>query len=153
MYLYCKIVLLIICVGIFSACGEHDMHDHSDHHAGEDSECTNGSMQGDEALLVSQHSLTFTVTELSPSSLSNGLNQMTIMVSDETGVMMSVGALKLTPFMPKHGHGTSPADFIGEESDPGVYTFTDVNFIMPGLWELTLAWDTMEAQMSVCVAE
>lgn len=40
-------------------------------------------------------------------------------------------------FMPHHGHGASSAPTITANGD-GTYTIGDIDFMMPGLWELTL---------------
>ena len=46
----------------------------------------------------------------------------------------------LVPFMTVHGHGTSPSSFIaGAGTTTGEYTFTDLNFIMAGEWDLTFS--------------
>ena len=44
--------------------------------------------------------------------------------------------LKVQLWMPSMGHGSSPVKV--ESPEPGVYNATDVNFIMPGDWDVRL---------------
>lgn len=44
----------------------------------------------------------------------------------------------VTPFMPAHGHGTSPADYQGTLSEDGTYEVGPFDLFMPGVWELTV---------------
>jgi len=44
----------------------------------------------------------------------------------------------VTPFMPAHGHGTSPADFKATFSEDGTYEAGPFKLFMPGVWETTV---------------
>lgn len=63
----------------------------------------------------------------------------------------------LRPWMPEHGHGSSPETFaVTASTDPGAYETEPVNLFMGGLWELmfeveTLDGDTDSATFTFCV--
>lgn len=42
----------------------------------------------------------------------------------------------LEPWMPDHGHGTTPRYAAGVEQEPGVYAFGPFTPSMPGTWEI-----------------
>lgn len=77
---------------------------------------------------------TLTLTAMSPSAPEKGDNAWTVQVTGPTVV-----SVEATPFMPEHGHGTSPASFMGVATgEPGTYTVSEMPFFMAGLWEVTV---------------
>lgn len=44
--------------------------------------------------------------------------------------------LDVVPWMPAMGHGASVKPTVSAEAKPGVFTVTNVNLFMPGLWEI-----------------
>jgi len=51
-----------------------------------------------------------------------------------TGTLVTGAKLEVTPFMPAHGHGTTPTKTTNKGK--GVYWVEEVALIMPGTWEL-----------------
>ncbi|CAN5808728.1 hypothetical protein BH11MYX3_BH11MYX3_32760 [soil metagenome] len=74
-----------------------------------------------------------------PAPPSRGDNEWVIHVNTVSGAAPVTGAtILVTPFMPKHQHGT-PVD-VKVESMPnaGEYKLSPVNMWMPGVWETTI---------------
>ena len=129
---------------------EEDHMDHMDHMS-----CMSASQIGDDNLKGMQHGVHFEMIEFNPSTLVTGLNTLKIKVTDEQDQPMDIAAFVLTPFMSQHNHGTSPATFEGMMDMNGVYEFTDVNFLMQGLWDLNFTFNAhdmdMQLTLKVCV--
>ena len=77
--------------------------------------------------------------QATPSPPNRGNNEWIIQVKTVSGAAPVTGAtIEVTPFMPKHQHGT-PVDVIVEPtSSAGEYKLKDVNLWMPGVWETTI---------------
>lgn len=56
-------------------------------------------------------------------------------ITDASGAPKDGLALDVVPWMPSHGHGASTKPSIVAKGG-GRYVLTDVNFFMPGEWEL-----------------
>lgn len=67
------------------------------------------------------------------------------------GSMVSGLDVKITPWMPAHGHGTTPADILAveQEDTPGEYSVPSFNLPMPGLWEFTVSIESEDASDAV----
>jgi len=67
-----------------------------------------------------------------------GENTFTLKVRENaSGTMMAPDAIEVRPWMPQHGHGSTPPSFVpvaGTEANSSVVG--PINFFMPGLWEL-----------------
>ena len=57
-----------------------------------------------------------------------------------SGGLVSEGVVTFRPFMPLHGHGTSP-EFYDASPEGGGWSVGPMDLFMPGLWELTVAID------------
>lgn len=66
-----------------------------------------------------------------------GLNTWSLELADDAGAPMVADEVKLRPWMPDHGHGTSPAVFLGT-AEAGRYDFGPFDVHMPGFWEFEL---------------
>lgn len=91
---------------------------------------------------VSGH-FTLRMLEAQPAPAQKGDNTWKVRVTDAAGAAVTGATVKVTPFMPEHGHGTSIAATVTEDAD-GRYDITPVNLSMPGLWEVT--FDVKSAQ-------
>jgi hypothetical protein len=86
--------------------------------------------------------VTLTDAERSGMALSSGpgvgLNTFTFVLRDAAGAVpvgMTVTAEK--PYMPKHMHGATTFPTVTDQGD-GTFVVSEINFFMPGYWELTL---------------
>ena len=64
--------------------------------------------------------------------------------------------LVVTPFMPKHQHGS--AEVVVEELGDGQYKLSPIELIMPGVWEIPMSitpadGETSEMTFRFCIAE
>ena len=53
---------------------------------------------------------------------------------DRDGELVDGATVRITPFMPAHGHGSMAVE--ATESEPGRYSAAKISLFMPGLWEL-----------------
>lgn len=70
-----------------------------------------------------------------------GQHRVVIVLSDdpETSEPLEGAMVRLSPWMPAHGHGST--DVIAHEEEPGVYVADDVWLNMPGIWDLRVHVD------------
>ena len=66
------------------------------------------------------------------------MNDWLLRLEDHDRNPIAGATIVAVPFMYVHNHGTNPASFttVAAEED-GDYNLNDVNFIMPGSWEVT----------------
>jgi hypothetical protein len=71
------------------------------------------------------------------------------------GTPVTGATLRVTPFMPEHGHGTAVPIEITPMTEPGQYQATPVNMWMEGVWETTIratvGADTDSAVFKFCL--
>lgn len=79
---------------------------------------------------------TVRITNAVPAPPDVGINQFVVETPGSTPT-----SVRLRPFMPLHGHGTSPEWFDGA-AEGGTFTFGPVDLFMPGLWELRFTLDS-----------
>lgn len=66
-----------------------------------------------------------------------GDNGFTFRVLDAAGAPVSDAQVVVRPWMPNHGHGSTPETFTPRAAaEAGVLEVGPINFFMPGLWEL-----------------
>lgn len=81
---------------------------------------------------------TLTLTSAAPAPWDVGNNTWTIEIEDGSGTLIDDATIEITPYMPDHGHGVSPPNYIGRsQGSGGLYDIDTFNLIMPGFWELT----------------
>ncbi|MCK6537075.1 MAG: FixH family protein [Polyangiaceae bacterium] len=73
-----------------------------------------------------------------PDPPTTGDNALDITLRDAHGSPVEGATLQIEPWMPGHGHGSPVVPEIGELGG-GSYHATQIDFIMPGYWELTVA--------------
>lgn len=119
-----------------AACG-------ADHGHGDDTEEVNCAMETADtytAGLAKQGSV-FDVKLMSatPAPPNRGDNEWVIQVTTLSGAAPVTGAtILVTPFMPKHQHGTPVDVEVVPGATAGEYTLKKVNLWMPGVWETTI---------------
>lgn len=66
-----------------------------------------------------------------------GVNTLRIVVTRTSDGAPAEGLdLEVVPWMPAMGHGASVRPSVSGDTQPGIFTVTNVNLFMPGLWEL-----------------
>src|SRR5262245_6834357 len=86
--------------------------------------------------------LDFRLMSVSPAPPTRGDNdwivQINSMSSGVVGAPLDGATLKVTPFMPAHGHTSGVTCEITALADPGTYKLSPVNMSMNGIWETTI---------------
>lgn len=77
--------------------------------------------------------------EVQPAPPDIGENVWAFRIADLEGAPLPEASISLSPFMPAHGHGTTPARFSATPlDDEGVYSCGPFDLFMPGTWQFTL---------------
>lgn len=143
-------VFLTACLFALAGCSADDPspnHDHGTH--GTTNTATNNLTNNMTAVEVDTYAdgmnktgeagLTFTLVSADPAPPDVGENTWTVRVTDGAGAAVDGASVTVTPFMPAHDHGTSPAEYSGAFIEDGTYVVGPFNLFMPGTWELTVA--------------
>lgn len=72
-----------------------------------------------------------------PDPPTTGTNALGIALADANGKPVNQASIEIEPWMPGHGHGT-PTVPVVEALGDGKYRAEKIDFMMPGLWELTV---------------
>ena len=83
-------------------------------------------------------------------------NVWLLRLSDNQGEPLLGAELRVTPFMPKHQHGS--AEVVIEELGDGEYRLSPIELIMPGVWEIPVSitppdGEASEMTFRFCIAE
>jgi hypothetical protein len=83
-------------------------------------------------------------------------NVWRLRLSDAQGEPLLGAELRVTPYMPKHQHGS--AEVVVEELGDGEYELSPIELIMPGVWEIpvniaTADGETSQMTFRFCIAE
>jgi hypothetical protein len=83
-------------------------------------------------------------------------NVWRLRLSDREGLPVLGAELLVTPYMPKHQHGS--AEVVVEELGEGEYRLSPLELIMPGVWEIPVSitppdGETSEVTFRFCIAE
>lgn len=85
-----------------------------------------------------------------PAPPSRGDNEWIIHINTVAGAAPVTGAtINVTPFMPKHQHGTPVDVTIQAMPSAGEYKLSPVNLWMPGVWETTIEMSSTSGTDSV----
>lgn len=79
----------------------------------------------------------FMLMAADPAPPAKGDNDWTLQILGADDQPVDSASIKVTPFMPDHGHGTPIKAQVTDQGD-GMYDLDPVNLWMPGLWEVTL---------------
>ena len=66
-----------------------------------------------------------------------GINKWNVLVKDAAGAPLDGAAIKVTPYMPAHRHGTQ-VDAVVTPASGGVYNIAPLYLYMAGVWQTTL---------------
>lgn len=80
--------------------------------------------------------LHFTLVKSEPAPPIKGNNTWTLELSNKSGTALTGATLKVTPYMPDHGHGTSVKAQITESSSG--YQIAPLYLFMGGIWQVTI---------------
>ena len=83
---------------------------------------------------TSESGATVAITAADPTPPDVGDNSWTLAISDASGPVEGL-TVTVTPWMPLHGHGLTPADYAAADEGGGAYAVAPFDLIMPGLWE------------------
>jgi len=83
-------------------------------------------------------------------------NTWWLKLTDSEGEALLGAQLLVTPFMPKHQHGS--AEVVTTELGDGRYELSPIDLIMPGVWEIPISitppdGETSEMTFRFCIAE
>lgn len=66
-----------------------------------------------------------------------GVNSLRLVLTKVSDGSPATGLdIGVVPWMPAMGHGASVKPTVQASAEPGVYTVSNVNLFMPGLWEI-----------------
>ena len=72
-----------------------------------------------------------------PSPPQRDVNTLVLEMLDAYGTPLDGATLQVVPWMPDHGHGSSVKPTVNAMGG-GVYDVTNLYYVMPGLWQLTM---------------
>ena len=153
------VITTLLCI---VGCGEeheHGDHDHGTHDAGASVDCTstNEVSAFEIGAIFSSDDGRYSarVDAAMPETLGVGDNTWTMILRDGAGEPVLGATFDLEPTMPEHGHGTTPALFLGVESNDvaGAYEFGPFELSMAGLWRLSFSVREGEGSSATMSAE
>ena len=135
-------IIAIIALALGCSAGDDDANGHDHEHANHMTE-NNVDPEVDvyaDGLMKMGHEGNFHVMLMAanPAPPDVGENTWTIRVVDTDDNPIDGAKVTVTPFMPAHGHGTSPADYTGTFTEDGTYEVGPFDLFMPGVWETTV---------------
>lgn len=75
------------------------------------------------------------ILEATPNPPDEGDNEWVVSLVSQSRTPVNGGVVVIEPWMPLHGHGISPPNYVGQASGDGEYTIPSFDLIMPGVWE------------------
>jgi len=81
--------------------------------------------------------LSVTVAAARPGPPTQGMNEITLAVTDGEGRAVADARVAVTPVMPDHGHASARAPVVTPVGD-GTYVVRELWLPMPGLWQLAI---------------
>jgi len=125
--------LCIACAG--PSDGEHDGGDRlvDENPPGDGDQYEDGISKTGEEVVV-------TIESADPAPPDRGLNTW-IMTASLDGQPLDDAIITVSPFMPEHNHGSTPADYVGIavlDADTPRFEVGPFDLFMPGLWEVTV---------------
>lgn len=123
------------------ACGgDPDPHHDDDHHHHEEG-CDidaplDAYVQG--IAKTGANGVTIAVVSADPAPPDVGVNTWQLEVTTADGAPGEEAEVVVRPFMPQHGHGSSPAEFAASRGDGDAWDVPPMDLFMPGVWEVTI---------------
>ena len=125
----------LVVAAVLSGCGGSEDSGQATSACGLEAETfTSGlSHEGDWAELV------FVVDAAAPAPPDKGDNTWTVAITDPAGTPRADLTVSIAPFMPEHGHGTSPPEFETTSAGDGTYTSEPFDLFMAGVWDIVVS--------------
>ncbi|MBX3162527.1 MAG: FixH family protein [Deltaproteobacteria bacterium] len=83
--------------------------------------------------------LDFRIMSATPAPPARNDNAWSVQVNAVAGgAPVENATIKVTPFMPAHGHGAGKNALVEPGAEPGRYELSPINLWMPGVWETTV---------------
>lgn len=124
------------------ACGGDHEPSHDDHHHHQDEGCEFDAPLDAYAQGLSktgENGTTVALTSADPAPPDVGVNTWRLDVTAGGGGPLDEGAeVVVRPFMPQHGHGTTPAEFAATRGEGEAWEVPPMDLFMPGVWEVTV---------------
>jgi len=133
---------LLFAVSLFAACGDSGGGNTTD-------AMTIGCVNDPRAMtytadmmltMTATQKLKFELVSSMPGPPVKGNNTWTVKLFDANNQPVTGAMMKVTPYMPDHGHGTSVVPQITPMGDS--YTVTPLYLFMAGLWQVTIEVDS-----------
>lgn len=126
------VCLLALFAGGLAACGDANDDTHHEGHT------------NDEMLVSADGHFQAELTAM-PTKSVVGDNMVHLELMNAENEPISGATIEVEAFMPMHGHGTPEAPTFSEDGD-GLYTISNINYTMPGIWELRIDITSGETQ-------
>ena len=141
--------ILLISSIVFLSCGETDSesNDVSEMMETENTSCVTPCFNIDETYVSQNQSWNLNLTQVSNDPPLQGLNQWTFSLQNPEGVALESCEILVKPYMPDHKHGSRDVNASWLQGDS--YQVSDLDFIMPGLWEITFEITCMDLMDTV----
>ena len=79
------------------------------------------------------------ILDMKPAAVTTGVNTWTVQLAGVDGAAMDGATITMPkPYMPDHRHYSSGVPQGKAEGADGKYAITNLNFFMPGIWQITL---------------
>ena len=135
------------------ACGSDTTDDSAAHDSGHDNHHTEACGISTDHFMVGMTTagtegvVEVVLVSADPAPPDKGDNVVTVQAVDATdGAALDGATLVLVPFMPEHGHGSSPESFsLTATGNPGEYVTETFDLFMGGVWDLTFQITTADA--------
>jgi hypothetical protein len=141
-FFFMTLFSFISSLALLNCSGEHT-HDHDDagQHQHSNLECPAEitALQYEDNISAESNNTVFRFfLNTTPAPIDVGMQTISAEIDTLEGDRKYISSVELIPWMPQHGHGTSPSRFSAEiqESFPERYVFRNVNLMMPGCWKL-----------------
>lgn len=83
--------------------------------------------------------LVFTVVSADPAPPDKGDNTWNLEITQADGTARDDLTVTVAPFMPEHGHGSTPPEFdVFAQGSSGAYTTATFDLFMGGVWDIVL---------------
>ena len=129
-------ILMMSIIGLIS-CGEHESESNelSEMTDTENTSCEKQCFNIEDTHMSQNQSWALNFTQVEHDPPLQGLNQWEFSLQSSEGLALEKCDILVKPYMPDHKHGSRDVNASWLQGDS--YQVNDLDFIMPGLWEIT----------------